>query len=93
MHNVTSQMQGENIFSKKDLIRAYNQYPVEPSDTAKTAIKIPFGLFEFLHVAFGLRNATQTFHRFSNCVLHSLNFCFVYIDDVLAASSSYEEPI
>ena len=40
---------------------------------------------------FGLRNAGQTFQRFMNQVFRGLHFCFVYIDDVLIASSSPQE--
>ena len=40
---------------------------------------------------FGLRNAGQTFQRFMDQVLRGLHFCFVYIDDVLIASSFEEE--
>ena len=40
---------------------------------------------------FGLRNAAQTFQRFMDQVLRGLHFCFVYVDDVLIASSSAVE--
>ena len=40
---------------------------------------------------FGLRNAAQTFQRFMDKVLHGLEFCYVYINDLLIASSSPEE--
>ena len=40
---------------------------------------------------FGLRNAGQTFQRFMDQVLRGLHFCFVYVDDILIASSSEEE--
>ncbi len=37
---------------------------------------------------FGLRNAAQTFQRFMDEVLCGLDFCYVYVDDLLIASSS-----
>ncbi|XP_076247800.1 uncharacterized protein LOC143187473 [Calliopsis andreniformis] len=47
--------------------------------------------FEFPWMSFGLRNAAQTFQRFMDEVLRGLDWCYVYIDDIFAASSSIEE--
>ena len=64
---------------------------MHPLDVPKTAVITPFGLFEFLRMPFGLKNAAQTFQRLMDTVLRDLPFLFVYLDDILVASTSKAE--
>ena len=91
LQDFTSHLSGRKVFSKIDLVRAYHQIPVEADDVPKTAITTPFGLFEFVRMPFGLRNAAQSFQRLMDEVVRGLPFVFVYLDDLLVASDNDQE--
>ena len=86
IQDFTQRLAGSKFFSKIDLVRAYYQIPVEPSDVHKTAFTTPLGLFNFTRTPFGLRNSGQTFQRFIDHVTRRLDFVFVYLDDLLVTS-------
>ena len=59
-------------------------------DIPKTAIITPFGLFEFIRMPFGLKNAAQAFQRLMDGILKDLDCVFVYLDDILVASEDHK---
>ena len=91
IQDFSSRLAGCKIFSKIDLVRGYHQVPMAVQDVPKTAVITPFGLFEFLRMPFGLKNAAQAFQRLVDSVCQGLDFVFAYIDDFLVASSNLEQ--
>jgi Reverse transcriptase (RNA-dependent DNA polymerase) len=89
--DLTACLAGCRVFSKLDRRKGYHQVPVNPAYISKTAVITPFGLYEFLRMPFGLRNAGQTFQRLMDDIMAGLPFCFVYLDDVLVGSVDHQQ--
>ena len=64
-------------------------------DIAKTTFRCPgaIGLFEWVVMTFGLKNAGATYQRAMNYIFHKLIYRIVeiYIDDVMVKSKGYKE--
>jgi hypothetical protein len=86
MLDFSDRLAGCTIFSKIDLRKGYWQIPVRPEDRQKTAVITPFGLFEFLRMPFGLRNAGSSFQCMMDRVLAGLPFAYCYLDDLRITS-------
>ena len=93
IHDFNGRLIGRKFFSVVDLVRGFHQIPMAESDVPKTAIITPFGLFEFLRMPFGLKNAAQAFQRMMDGILRDTDFAFVYLDDILIASRTEKEHI
>ncbi len=59
IQDLSARLGGCTILSKLDLRKGYYQILVQEGDIHKTAVITPFGLWEFLRMPFGLRNAGQ----------------------------------
>ncbi len=90
MQDVSNRLHSCTVFSKLDLVKGYQQIPVVTADILKTAIIMPFSLFEYLFMPFGLSNAAQTFQRMIDCALDGLKGTFPYMDDSRVGSLDRE---
>ncbi|KAK1612371.1 hypothetical protein QYE76_036044 [Lolium multiflorum] len=85
---------GHKVLSFMDGNAGYNQIFMAPEDIHKTAFRVPgaVGLFEYVVMTFGLKNAGATFQRAMNYIFHDLigKLVEIYIDDVVVKSVSME---
>jgi len=83
---------GHKMMSFMDGNAGYNQIFMAPEDVNKTAFRVPgaVGLFEYLVMTFGLKNAGATYQRAMNYIFHDLigKLAEIYIDDVVVKSKS-----
>jgi hypothetical protein len=77
MQDISNGLHGCTVFSKIDLVKGYHHIPVATEDIPKTAIIMPFGLFEYLFTPFWLSSAAQTFQRIIDRTTDGLEGVFV----------------
>ena len=80
-------------FTTLDLMKGYHQIRMDPDSKSKTAFTCHMGLYQYRRMPFGLINAPATFQRLMNQLFSGniWNFVFVYLDDLLIVSRSFQE--
>ena len=87
------QLSKGKVFSRIDLRSGYHQIKIWPQDIPKTAFSTRYGLYEYLVMSFGLKNAPAYFKYLMNLVfMPELDkFVMVFIDDILVYSENEQD--
>ena len=89
-------LNGATIFTSLDLKSGYWQVELDDESIPLTAFTVgPLGFYKCVRMPFGLTNAPATFQRLMESCLGEmhLNWCIIYLDDVIIFSSTPEEHI
>ena len=89
-------LNGAQIFTSLDLKSGYWQVELDDESVPLTAFTVgPLGFYECIRMPFGLTNAPATFQRLMESCLGEmhLNWCIIYLDDIIIFSSTPEEHI
>lgn len=95
INSILDKLGKAQYFTTIDLAKGYHQIMVREQDKEKTAFVTPNGLYEFIRMPFGLKNAPATFQRLMNETLRDFinKTCVVYLDDILIFSTSLQEHV
>ena len=81
------------VWAKIDMTNAFFQTRLHPDDVKFTAVNTPLGLYEWLVMPQGLRNAPAIHQRRVTSALRKYigKICYIYLDDIVIWSSSIND--
>lgn len=81
------------LFSGIDALQGFWKIPMASEDLPKTVLTMHKGMYKYVRMPFGLRNASATFQRNIDVILSGVKWrsCLCYLDDIIAFSSSFEQ--
>ena len=87
-------LDGACLFTSLDLKSGYWQVELDEESIPLTAFTVgPLGFYDCVRMPFGLTNAPATFQRLMQTCLGELhlNWCIIYLDDIIIFSKTPEE--
>ena len=92
INTIIKRVGNSKIYSKFDLKSGFHQITMDPESIPWTTFIVPDGLFEWLVMPFGLKNAPAVFQRkMDNCFKGTEEYISAYIDDILVFSENITE--
>lgn len=85
MQSVLQRLSGKKYFATLDLSKSFHQIPMDTDSISLTAFSTPDGLYEYVTMPFGLKNASRYFQKVISDILGNLLgvSCEVFIDDIV----------
>src|SRR6266498_2677006 len=95
INDTVDKIGGKKYYTSIDLASGYWQVEVDENSQDITAFVTSWGLYQFNVMLFELTNASATFQRLMNYVLHDYlnDFVVIYLDDILVYLDTFKEHI
>jgi len=80
--------------STMDILKGFHQIPIHPDSREYLRIILHLGIYEYLSMPFGIKNAPSHFQKMMDILFGDyirLGWMMVYIDDIIIYSSTWEE--
>ena len=80
------------FMSFMDGFSGYNQIKMAPRDMTKTTFTMEWGIYCYIVMPFGLKNASATYQRMATALLHDImhNEVEMYVDDMIVKANNRE---
>ncbi|MBW0531959.1 hypothetical protein O181_071674 [Austropuccinia psidii MF-1] len=91
-----TQISQEVYISTMDAFKGFDQNVVIPRERKYLRITVHCGVYEYLRMTFGIKNAPSNFQRMMNEIIpeeFSEGWSIIYIDDIIVCSKTCEEHI
>ena len=90
---VLDRILGSKFFATLDLEKGYHQVPMDVESIKYTAFTVPWGVYEYVRLPFGVRNGPARFQLMMDKVFGSMLYygVEVFVDDLLVHGRTTEE--
>uniref|UniRef100_A0A0N4X776 RNA-directed DNA polymerase n=1 Tax=Haemonchus placei TaxID=6290 RepID=A0A0N4X776_HAEPC len=91
IEDLLERVAGKRYYTSFDLASGYMQLLLSPESQAKCGWATHRGIYQFVYLPFGLRNAGAYFCRAMSRILAGLdNNCLAYLDDIIVFDSDFD---
>ncbi|UYV84555.1 K02A2.6-like [Cordylochernes scorpioides] len=88
--SVLSNFQGNKLFTKLDLSKAYHQIEMDDNSKKYLVVSTRKVLYKYNRLAFGIKTASEIFQKTLESFFSGINDVYIYFDDILIASDDLE---